>query len=61
MTVGMVISQLAGGRPSEELLSADPHLERADILAALRYATAAVNGYEVPIARRSRVAALPAA
>ncbi|MCE7883744.1 MAG: DUF433 domain-containing protein [Actinobacteria bacterium ATB1] len=51
VTVGMVLAQLAGGRTIDELLVDYPHLERADVLAALEYASAVVNEREVPVAR----------
>lgn len=51
MTVGMVLGQLAGGRTIDEVLDEYPYLERADVLAALEYAAAAVNHREVPVAR----------
>lgn len=40
LTVGAVLSQLAAGASTEELLARYPFLEREDILAALRYAAA---------------------
>lgn len=51
VTVGMVLGQLAGGRSIDEIVADYPYLERADVLAALEYAAAAVNEREVPIAR----------
>lgn len=51
VTVSMVLGQLAGGRTIEELLADYPYLVRADVLAALEYASAIVNEHEVPIAR----------
>lgn len=38
MTVGMIASQIDGGRSIEDLLEDYPYLDRDDILAALRYA-----------------------
>lgn len=40
LTVGAVLSQLAAGIGTEELLARYPYLEREDIFAALRYAAA---------------------
>ena len=51
VTVGMVLGQLAGGRTIEEVLVDYPYLERADVLAALEYASVVVNEREVPVAR----------
>ncbi|MGF1595448.1 MAG: DUF433 domain-containing protein [Acidimicrobiales bacterium] len=51
LTVGMVLSQLAGGRTVEQLLADYPYLEHADVVAALEYAAEAVNEREVPLAR----------
>jgi uncharacterized protein (DUF433 family) len=51
VTVGMVLGQLAGGRSIDEIVADYPYLERADVLASLEYAAAAVNEREVPIAR----------
>jgi uncharacterized protein (DUF433 family) len=53
MTVGMVLGQLAAGGDVYVLLADYPYLERADVLAALRYASAVVNEREVPLARRN--------
>ena len=47
----MLLSQLAGGRTIDEILADYPYLERADILAALEYASVIVNEREVPVAR----------
>jgi uncharacterized protein (DUF433 family) len=47
----MVIGRLAAGRTVDEVLGDYPYLERADVLAALEYAAAAVNEREVPVAR----------
>src|SRR5699024_1322064 len=41
VTVSAVLGQLAAGRSVEEILADYPHLERADILAALEFAAAA--------------------
>jgi uncharacterized protein (DUF433 family) len=51
VTVGMVLGQLAAGRTIEQVIDDYPYLERADVLAALEYAAAAVNEREVPVAR----------
>jgi uncharacterized protein (DUF433 family) len=51
VTVGMILGQLAAGRTVEQVLDDYPYLERADVLAALEYAAAAVNEREVPVAR----------
>jgi uncharacterized protein (DUF433 family) len=51
VTVSMVLGQLAGGRTIEQVLDDYPYLERADVLAALEYAAAAVNEREVPVSR----------
>ena len=51
VTVSMVLGQLAAGASVDELLSDYPYLERADVVAALEYASAIVNEREVPIAR----------
>lgn len=44
VTVGMVLGQLAAGRTAEDLLGDYPYLDREDLLAALRYGAAIVNG-----------------
>lgn len=51
VTVGMVLGQLATGHTIDEVVADYPYLERDDVLAALGYAAAAVNGREVPVAR----------
>lgn len=51
VTVGMILGQMASGRTIDELLADYPYLDRADVLAALEYAAAAVNEREVPLAR----------
>lgn len=51
VTVGMVLGQLAAGRTIEEVLADYPYLERADVLAALEFASMVVNEREVPVAR----------
>ncbi len=47
----MVLGRLAGGRTIDEVLVEYPYLERADVLAALEYASVVVNEREVPVAR----------
>ena len=44
VTVSAILGQLAAGRSSEQILADYPYLERADILAALEFAAAAVQG-----------------
>ncbi len=51
VTVSMVLGQLAGGRTIEQLLEDYPYLERADVYAALEYASVVVNEREAPVAR----------
>jgi uncharacterized protein (DUF433 family) len=51
VTVSAVFGQLAAGRSFEEVLADYPYLERADILAALEFAAAAVQERELPLAR----------
>lgn len=51
VTVSAVLGQLAAGRTIEEILVDYPYLERADILAALEFAAAAVQERELPLAR----------
>lgn len=43
VTVGMVLSQLAAGRTTDDVLADYPYLELHDVLAALEYAAAAVK------------------
>jgi uncharacterized protein (DUF433 family) len=50
VTVSAVVGQLAAGRGVEDVLSDYPYLERADVLAALEYAAAAVSERELPLA-----------
>jgi uncharacterized protein (DUF433 family) len=38
VTVGMIVGQIGAGRGIDEILLDYPHLEREDILQALRYA-----------------------
>jgi uncharacterized protein (DUF433 family) len=51
VTVSMVLGQLAGGRTVDQVLEDYPYLERADVLAALEFAAAAVNEREVHVAK----------
>lgn len=51
VTVSAVLGQLAAGRSFEDVLADYPYLERADILAALEFAAAAVQERELPLAR----------
>ena len=51
VTVSAVLGQLAAGRSIEEILVDYPYLERADILAALEFAAAAVQERELPLAK----------
>ena len=57
VTVSMLLGQLAAGESVDELLSNYPYLERADVVAALEYASAIVNEREVPIGGRHEVPA----
>ena len=50
VTVSAVLGQLAAGRSIEDVLADYPYLERADILAALEFAAAAVQERELPLA-----------
>ncbi len=50
VTVSAVLGQLAAGRGVEDVLADYPYLERADVLAALEYAAAAVSERELPLA-----------
>jgi uncharacterized protein (DUF433 family) len=51
VTLSAVLGQLAAGRSIEEILVDYPYLERDDILAALEFATAAVQERELPLAQ----------
>jgi uncharacterized protein (DUF433 family) len=51
VTVSAVVGQLAAGRSVEDVLADFPYLERADVLAALEYAAAAVSERELPLAQ----------
>jgi uncharacterized protein (DUF433 family) len=49
VSVSAVVGQLAAGRTIESVLDDYPYLERADVLAALEYAAAAVSERELPL------------
>ena len=51
VTASMVLAQLAAGRTIDDVLADYPYLERDDVLAALKYAAAAVSEREVRVAR----------
>jgi uncharacterized protein (DUF433 family) len=51
VTVSAILGQLAAGRSFEDVLADYPYLQRADILAALEFAAAAVQERELPLAR----------
>jgi uncharacterized protein (DUF433 family) len=53
VTVSAVLGQLAAGLTIPELLADFPYLERADVLAALEFAAAAVQERELPLAHSS--------
>ena len=55
VTVSAVLGQLAAGRSTEQILADYPYLERADILAALEFAAAAVQERELPLARPGQI------
>jgi uncharacterized protein (DUF433 family) len=50
VTVAAVLGQLAAGRTIEQILDDYPYLDRDDVLAALEFATAAVQERELPMA-----------
>ena len=50
VTVNAVLGQLAAGLTIPEVLADFPYLERADVLAALEFAAAAVQERELPLA-----------
>jgi uncharacterized protein (DUF433 family) len=50
VTVSAVLGQLAAGLTIPELLADFPYLDRADVLAALEFAAAAVQERELPLA-----------
>lgn len=51
VTVTAVLARLASGASFEEILDDLPYLEREDLLAALEFATLAVQERELPFAR----------
>ncbi len=51
VTVSAVLGQLAAGQTTEQILADYPYLEKADVLAALEFAAAAVRERELPFAR----------
>jgi uncharacterized protein (DUF433 family) len=51
VTVGMILGQLANGRTIEEVVFDYPNIDRSDVLAALKFAAAAVNDRELPVTR----------
>ena len=51
VTVGAVLGQLAAGLSIPEFLADFPYLDRADVLAALEFAAAAVQERELPLAQ----------
>ena len=50
MTVSAVLGQLAAGRTIDEILADFPYLGRPDVLAALKYAAAALQERELALA-----------
>jgi uncharacterized protein (DUF433 family) len=50
VTVSAVLGQLAAGLTVPEVLADFPYLDRADVLAALEFAAAAVQERELPLA-----------
>lgn len=50
VTVSAVLGQLAAERGMEQILADYPYLERADILATLEFAAAAMQERELPLA-----------
>jgi uncharacterized protein (DUF433 family) len=48
VTVAAIVGQLAAGGSIDQVLADYPYLERADVLAALEYAAAAVSERELP-------------
>ncbi len=50
VTVSAVLGQLAAGQTTEQILADYPYLEKADVLAALEFAAAAVRERELPFA-----------
>jgi uncharacterized protein (DUF433 family) len=50
VTVGMIVGQIAAGRPVDQLLLDYPYLEREDIMRALRYAAWRAEEREIALA-----------
>jgi uncharacterized protein (DUF433 family) len=51
VTVSAILGQLAAGLTIPELLADFPYLDRADVLAALEFAAAALQERELPLAQ----------
>ncbi|HEV2087017.1 MAG TPA: DUF433 domain-containing protein [Cryptosporangiaceae bacterium] len=51
VTVSAVLGQLAAGSTVEQVLDDFPYLDRDDVLAALEFASAAMQERELPLAR----------
>jgi len=51
VTVGMIVGQIGAGHTIDEILADYPHLEREDILQALRYAAWRLQEQAVELAR----------
>jgi uncharacterized protein (DUF433 family) len=51
VTVGMIVGQIGAGRSIDDLLAEYPHLEREDILQALRYTAWRAEEREVALAK----------
>jgi len=51
ITVAMIVGQLGAGRSVDEVVQDFPNLEREDVLQALRYAAACVDGRDLLLAR----------
>ena len=49
VTVGMIVGLIAANRSREEILSAYPYLEEADITQALQYAAWRAEEFEAPL------------
>jgi uncharacterized protein (DUF433 family) len=49
VTVSAIVGQLAAGRTIDEIIGDYPYIERADVLAALEFAAAAVSERELPL------------
>ncbi|MDZ4813655.1 MAG: DUF433 domain-containing protein [Pseudomonadota bacterium] len=51
VTVGMIVGQLRTGLSIEEVIADYPHIEREDVMQALRYAAWRAEEREVELAR----------